>query len=287
MWVYPIYKNISSLLVSFSLSGVLEGTFQPDQSGVCLGVTLPLLKSLTAGTEAVSHNWVMSFWNLPNRVSSRKMKFTAGQWHRHGTSLVKALWFYQSSTGQWMAWAERILLGLDIPFYHSHSPCNLMPGQFSRTENVYFLSLLATMSSVSTCGTEELFSAGLDVPKICSTYFPRSHMQFLLPFYWSEQDCDPGHSSECLCETSGATETLRVGGGSPEGCLKRGPHSDKGADLKYRCEMVCGVQGKSCMAVLSRVWNPVIWKQEVGEKRNMEFNSERYSGEHKVSNWLV
>lgn len=139
-------------------------------------------------------NWSVSFWNLTNRVSSREMKLTAGQCPRHGTSLVKALLCYQSSTWQWMAWAGLILLGLDIPFYHSHSLCNLMPGQFSRMENAYFLSVLATMSSISTCGNEGLFSAGLDIPKICSTYFPCSQMHFLLPFYWFEQDCDPGMS---------------------------------------------------------------------------------------------
>lgn len=35
-----------------------------------------------------------------------------------------------------------------------------------------------------------------------------------------------------------------VGAGSSEVCLERGPNSDKGADLKYRCEMVCGAQRK-------------------------------------------
>lgn len=56
MWVYPAHTDISCPLKSFSLSlpGVVEGTFQPEQAGGSLGVTLPLPKSLTAGTEAVS-----------------------------------------------------------------------------------------------------------------------------------------------------------------------------------------------------------------------------------------
>lgn len=116
------------------------------------------------------------------------MKFTAGQCPNGNKPCQGTAVFPE----QHRAGAELISWGLDISFYHSHNSCNLMPGQFSRMENVYFLSSLATMSSVSTCGTEGFFSAGLDVLKICSTYFPCSHTQFLLSLDWSEHGCDPG-----------------------------------------------------------------------------------------------
>lgn len=72
--------------------------------------------------------------------------------------------------------------------------------------------------------------------------------------------------------------------GSSKVCLKRGVHSDKGADLKYGCEMVCGVHGKVMHGSNTKRGNRGTQKQEVREKINGEFNSERHSGEHKVPN---
>lgn len=58
----------------------------------------------------------------------------------------------------------------------------------------------------------------------------------------------PRHSSEGLCDTSGAMAVF---------CLKRGPHSDKGADLKTDVKWCVVFKGKSCMVTISRVWKEV------------------------------
>lgn len=72
-----------------------------------------------------------------------------------------------------------------------------------------------------------------------------SQIQFLLSPYLSEQDCDPGHSCERLCDMSGTTAWS---GSRGFGSLPQGKYTltmmDGGADLKYRCAMVCGIHGR-------------------------------------------
>jgi len=106
------------------------------------------------------------------------------------------------------------------------------------------------MCSVTICGTEGVFSAGLSVPKTCTAHLCSVSPAAAHSFYYCPTDLN-----KAVTQGTAASTSVTLLGGRGFRSLPQGKNAltvmDGGADLKYGCAMVCDIHGR-VMAAISR-----------------------------------